>query len=100
MRRIKKYLTALHITIAALCALGAAYISYIILDPNNQFGFASLMLWMGINIIPTFVGMMFTGSTNDSIGIVFYITVALQWFIIGVYISNLILKHWEKQSLT
>jgi len=100
MDRIKKYFTALHITIAVMFSLGATYISYVILDPNNQFGFAPLMLWMGINIIPTFVGMMFTSNINDSVGIGFYITLVLQWFVIGVYLSHMILKHWTRHSVT
>lgn len=88
-----------HLIAALLFAFCAVEISLVILDPSKGYGFTALVLWMGINIIPTFIGIVSSGGTNDSIGIGFYIAVTVQWFIAGGYFSHTAIKLWSKDPV-
>ncbi len=86
----------IHYLIAALSASGAMYISYLILDDNNEFGVAVLMIWMSLNIVPNIFGMLTGENAANVIGIGFYICVGLQWFLLGAIASVHIMKSMNK----
>ena len=85
--------TLIHLIVSASFASGAVFLSTRILDPNNGYGIIPFLVWMGMNLIPAFAGMIFSYSTYNTLGMIFYVFVALQWSLLGGYLSVQLLKN-------
>ena len=87
----------IHFTIALLFASGSVYFSKQILDANNGYGITALMIWMSLNIIPNIFGMLVGDNANSTVGVGFYVCVAIQWSLISGYISIHMLNAMKKK---
>ena len=83
----------IHLVVSGSFAFGAVFLSDRILDTNNGYRIIPFMVWMGMNIILAIIGMIFSYSTYNTLGMIFYVFVALQWSLIGAYLSTQFLKN-------
>lgn len=97
MKTSEKIQPLIHFVIAALFASGSVYFSKQILDANNGYGITALMIWMSLNIIPNIFGMMVGDNTNNSVGVGFFVCVAIQWSLISGYASIHLLNAMKKR---